>query len=271
MLRLLGREVADELAGQVYSGGELERRQEERRRGALPTGLAALDRLLGGGLPRGRLVELVGRPGCGRFATVVATLAAATAAGRAAALVDLGDHLDPESLAAAGAVLERLLWLRPRTTKQALAAAEMVLDGGFPLLVVDLGLPPVAGGRGPEAGWVRLARAARSHGAALLVSSPYRVSGTAAHTVLEGRPRRAGYAPPAVPGGHRSTPLLAGLAGTLRLEKTRGGRGLDETTLELRLPGACPPRRMEQRRGPHRAAAAVAAGEPAPTAVPSSA
>lgn len=269
VLRLLGREVAEELAGQVHSGRELERRQQERRRGTFPTGLPELDRLLDGGLPRGWLVELVGRPGCGRFATAVTTLAAATAAGEAAALVDLGDHLDPECLAAAGATLERLLWLRPRTTREALAAAEMVLDGGFPLLVVDLGLPPVAGGRGPESGWVRLARAAQARGAALLVSSPYRVSGTAAHTVIEGRPRRGAYAPSVAGGGLPSPPLLAGLAGELRVEKSRGRQGRGEATLELLLPGACPPppraRRRAARRGPRRTGSPVPA---TPTAEP---
>ena len=40
-------------------------------------------------------------------------------------------------------------------------------------------------GRGVEAVWLRLARAARSHGAALLVGSPYRVSGTAASVVIK--------------------------------------------------------------------------------------
>jgi len=255
VLRLLGAEAAAELAGRVASARELGRGLAERRRGAFPTGLAALDRLLAGagvgaetrpeaegGLPRGKLVELVGRPGSGRFTAALTALATATAAGEAAALVDLGDHLDPASAAALGADLARLLWLRPRDVGEALAAAEAVLAGGLPLVVVDLGAPPVAGGRGPEAGWLRLARAAEAHGAALLVSAPYRVSGTAAHAVVAAARAVPEYAPSAAaaPGASPSPPLLAGLTLRLRLDKHRGRREGGETRETLALPEALP-------------------------------
>ncbi len=231
VLRLLG--TADgELAGQVSTAGELARRRAERERGARPTGLPLLDRLLpGGGLPRGELVELVGRGSSGRFAAALAALAGVTGGGEAAALVDLGDHLDPQAATDLGADLTRLLWLRPETLAQALAAAEAVLTGGFPLVVVDLGAPPIPGGRGAEASWLRLARAAQAHGAALLVSSPYRVSGTAAHTVLAGGVARGLYAGAAAP-------LLGGLAVRFAVEKSRGRLGGDTAAAELVLPGA---------------------------------
>ena len=249
VLRLLGAETAAELAGKVASARELGRGLAERRRGVLPTGLAALDRLLAGsrseaagGLPRGKLVELVGRPGSGRFTAALTALATATAAGEAAALVDLGDHLDPASIAALGADLARLLWLRPRDVGEALAAAEAVLAGGLPLVVVDLGAPPVAGGRGPEAGWLRLARAAEAHGAALLVSAPYRVSGTAAHAVVAAARAAPAYAPSAAaaPGAPPSPPLVAGIGLHLRLDKHRGRREGREARQTLALPEALP-------------------------------
>jgi hypothetical protein len=236
-LRLLRAELPAELRGRLASGRELVRaRREEGCQGEIfATGVPALDRLLGGGLVRGRLVELVGRRSSGRFSAVVAALAAATAAGEAAALIDLGDGLDPQTAAAMGADLERLLWVRPRTVGEALAAAEAALHGGFPLVVVELGDPPLAGGRGAEAGWLRLARAARARGAALLVASPYRVSGTAAAAVVAARRGRAVWL-----GGGGAPRLLAGLAGRLALEKDRGradGEG-DETELRLAAPEA---------------------------------
>ena len=49
----------------------------------LPTGIDPLDRLISGGLPRGRLTELVGRRSSGRFSIVLAALASATSAGEA--------------------------------------------------------------------------------------------------------------------------------------------------------------------------------------------
>lgn len=163
------------------------RRAGERRAEVLVSGVERLDRPLGGGLPRGDLVELVGGRSSGRFSTVLALVAGVSARGEAVTLVDLGDHLEPRAALESGAELERILWIRPTRLKEALLAAEMVLQSGFPLVVVDLGSPPVTGGRGAEAGWIRLARAARDHRAALLISSPYRATGTAAGRVLECR------------------------------------------------------------------------------------
>ena len=148
-------------------------------------GDAPLERLFPEGLPKGELVELVGRRSAGRLGVALALLAAATSAGENAALVDLGDGLDPQEGARHGIDLERLLWARPTHLKPALAAAESLLAGGFPFVVVELGLPPVAGGRGADAHWLRLARAARDTRALALVCSPYRVAGFAAPYVLE--------------------------------------------------------------------------------------
>lgn len=185
---------------------------------ALPASAEIAD-LLAGGLPRGRLVEMVGGRSSGRFSAVLATLAAATAAGEAAALVDLGDGLDPQATEALGMDLRRLLWVRPPDLKQALACAEILLGGGFPLVALDLGSPPVRGGRGLEAAWVRLARAAQAHRAALLVASPYRVSGTAAAIVLQAARGRVLWRG-AEDGG--APWLLDGLSCRLAVEKERG-------------------------------------------------
>src|SRR4051812_40459004 len=84
----------------------------EDRRGRRGSGIAALDRLLGGGWPRAALCELTGRRSSGRTAIVYAALARAIAAGEAAALVDVGGGLDPRRAFAAGIALRRLLWIR---------------------------------------------------------------------------------------------------------------------------------------------------------------
>lgn len=199
---------------------------------------------------------------------MLATLAAATRAGEAAALVDLGDHLDPQVAALAGIELARLLWLRPRHLKEALAGAEVVLAGGFPLVVLDLGTPPVPGGRGAEASWLRLARAARDHRAALLVSSPYRASGTAAGAVVELRSGRGRWL------GRSDAPrLLDGLRSRIALEKLRGHAPRSGTSLELRLPSAALPLPSISAEAVHSnpettADAAPAPSRPRPLAVP---
>ncbi len=226
------------LHGRIRSAGEMVRaRQEEaEREERLPTAVPALDRLLEGGRPKGQLVEMIGSRSSGRFSTELAVLAAATSVGEAAALVDLGDGLDPATAEALGVDLERLLWVRPATLKQALAAAEMLLGSGFPLVVLDLGMPPVRGGRGVEAVWLRLARAAQTHGSALLIGTPYRVTGTAAAVVL-----KAGRARPAWQGGDASPWLLGGLASRIEIEKHRGrlpgqSEGLELAAIDSPLP-----------------------------------
>ena len=207
-------------ARQIRTAREL---ADERRRAPeesrIATASQGFDRLLTGGLERGAMVELIGRRSSGRFSLVLTALAAATGAGEAAALIDLGDALDPQGAAAAGVELERLLWVRPRRLKEVLASAEAILASGMPLVVLDLGMPPVPGGRGVEASWLRLARSARARRAALLISSPYRVSGPAASAVLEVRRPRAAWS-----GRGASPRLLSGVASELELVKCRPAR-----------------------------------------------
>jgi hypothetical protein len=193
----------------------------------LPTGLPALDRLLARGLPKGRMAELSGRRSSGRFSAALSAIASATAAGESAALVDLGDHLDPQAALAAGVDLPRLLWVRPRKLSEALTAAEILLATGFALVVLDLGLRP--GGKFlPDAAWVRLAREASVRGASLLLSTPWRVSGVAADVVVE-----TGGARPVWLGRGSPAPLLAGLESRATL--TRRGRTTPNRQETLRL------------------------------------
>ena len=77
-----------------------------------PTGVTELDEVLGGGFPRGSLVELCGSASSGRTSLAFSLLAQATERHEACAFVDVSDSLDPISLAAAGVDLSRLLWIR---------------------------------------------------------------------------------------------------------------------------------------------------------------
>ena len=167
-----------------------------------------------GGLPKGKLVELVGRRSSGRHSLALSALATATSAGEPAALVDLGDALDPQAAAAAGVDLERLLWVRPTRIQAALASAEMLLATGFPLVVADLGVFPRGGRFLPDAAWVRLARAAQAANARLLVVTPWRMSGIAAEAVVT-----ADVARPVWLGEGKSPRLLEGVATQAHLEK----------------------------------------------------
>jgi recombination protein RecA len=81
-------------------------------RSTAATGIAAIDELLGGGLPIGAISEIVGPECSGRTTLALAFLASITRQGKVCAWVDVSDALHPESAAAAGINLERLLWVR---------------------------------------------------------------------------------------------------------------------------------------------------------------
>lgn len=134
------------------------------------SGLPLLDELLGGGLPEGKTVAVTGRSGAGATGLSLSVLSAFTARGVLAALVDRGDRFDPASAADAGVSLERLLWCRPATAKEAVKAADALLaSGAFPVVVLDLRGDEGGEREPPGAAWLRLSRAAEASRAHLLV------------------------------------------------------------------------------------------------------
>src|SRR5687767_14941916 len=88
-------------------------------------------------------------------------LAAATARGEVAALVDTNDRFDPVSAEAAGVDLSRLLWIRERgDAPRALKALNLVVQaGGFGLVAFDLAdVPSPVVRQFPYTTWMRIAR-----------------------------------------------------------------------------------------------------------------
>jgi len=228
-----------ELARGLTSAAELLERARAAPAGStLPTAVPALEGLLPGGLPRGDLVEITGPRSSGRYSLALSFLAAATSVGEAAALVDLGDHFDPQAAEAAGVSLPRLLWLRPRTLRQTLLSAETAVAAGIPFVLLDLGLAASRISLRERArhdfAFLRLARAARAHDTALVVLSPRRTTGAAARVVLAASGARPSWSLPyaaSVPLG----PLLLGLAARLVPEKLPAHRPAAAGFLPLRL------------------------------------
>ena len=220
--------IAEVLAGLRAQTARLGAAAEARAvvRGVVATGVTAIDEALGGGLPRGRLTELVGARGSGRLSLTLAALAGGQGRGELVALVDGADALEPAAALDAGVALERLLWVRARTRDEALLAADRVLDaGGFALVVVYLvgaeqrrqrkplpvplpvpvpGSPSVRYGNGNGNGngsgrvWTRLReRAERSRAAVLVVDDAATVGSFAAATLeaVRGGARWVGRGP----------------------------------------------------------------------------
>jgi len=78
----------------------------------VPTGVMEVDALLEGGFPAGAITELAGPECSGKTSLALSFLARITRTGSVGAWIDVSNVLHPESAAAAGVVLDRLLWVR---------------------------------------------------------------------------------------------------------------------------------------------------------------
>lgn len=107
-----------------------------------PTGIAALDERLGGGLPVGAISELTGPECSGRTSLALSLVAGLTEAGRVCAWVDVSDALDPESAAACGVDLERLLWVRCGAEQMVLPGMERESSGANEAHAAETGTEP---------------------------------------------------------------------------------------------------------------------------------
>jgi recombination protein RecA len=114
-----------------------------------PTGIREIDLLLHGGFPIGAISEVVGPECSGRTSLALTFVASTTQGGKVCAWVDVSDTLHPESAAAMGVDLSRMLWVRcgsspvpvplPPAPVRGLRTAEKTSK-------VKPGLPPGGGG-----------------------------------------------------------------------------------------------------------------------------
>lgn len=134
----------------------------------IPTGCAVIDAALQGGLPRGQIVEAVGK--VGRLSLALGALAQVTQRRELAVLIDGADALDPAGAAAQGVDLRRMLWTRVKNGSDALRAADLVLGaGGISLVVLYLVAAPDPHQVTRAALWSRLTLRAQRAKAAMLV------------------------------------------------------------------------------------------------------
>jgi recA bacterial DNA recombination protein len=183
------------------------------------SGISQID-VLTGGLPRGCLTEICGAASSGRTTLLLAALAAATRRGECCAIVDASDALDPQSTAAAGVELDRLLWVRCREglpqrhrdtekknlpqdqisnlgkkesrlaehrLEQLLRAADLLLEsGGFGLIALDLAdLPPQTAHRIPLATWFRFRRTVEHTPTVLLAIERRPIAGSCSSLLIK--------------------------------------------------------------------------------------
>ncbi|HUP04678.1 MAG TPA: AAA family ATPase, partial [Bryobacteraceae bacterium] len=104
----------------------------------VPTGFGGLDRALGGGLPRGRILELFGPPSCGKTTLALQIAAHWQRGGLTVGWIDADHALDPSYAARLGVAAERLVALDPSSAEEALEMARrLAASAAVELLVVD--------------------------------------------------------------------------------------------------------------------------------------
>jgi recombination protein RecA len=103
-----------------------------------PTGALSLDIALGGGIPRGRVVEIYGPESSGKTTLTLHAIAEVQRAGGTAAFIDAEHALDPAYAKRIGVDIDNLLLSQPDNGEQALEIVEtLVRSNAVDLIVVD--------------------------------------------------------------------------------------------------------------------------------------
>ncbi len=104
----------------------------------ISTGSISLDKALGGGIPKGRVIEIYGPESSGKTTLALHVIAEAQKKGGTAAFIDAEHALDPEYAKKIGVDTGELLISQPDNGEQALEIVEtLTRSGGIDVIVID--------------------------------------------------------------------------------------------------------------------------------------
>ncbi|MGB3298902.1 MAG: recombinase RecA [Phormidesmis sp.] len=120
--------------GSIMRLGEANRMQVE----TIPTGALTLDMALGGGLPKGRVIEIYGPESSGKTTLALHAIAEIQRQGGVAAFIDAEHALDPYYAESLGVNIEDLLISQPDTGEMGLEICDqLVRSSAVDLIVID--------------------------------------------------------------------------------------------------------------------------------------
>ncbi|AFY64585.1 recombinase RecA [Geitlerinema sp. PCC 7407] len=120
--------------GSIMRLGDASRMKVE----TISSGAITLDLALGGGLPKGRVIEIYGPESSGKTTLALHAIAEVQKAGGVAAFVDAEHALDPSYSAALGVDIENLLVSQPDTGEMGLELVDqLVRSAAVDIVVVD--------------------------------------------------------------------------------------------------------------------------------------
>jgi hypothetical protein len=150
-----------------------------------PTGLSQLDKLLGGGLRKSELTEIVAaKKSSGSASIIRALLDRAAQQGQIIALIDGSDMLDVMHISESSLV--RLLWVRCRSADEAMKAADLILrDSNLSLVLLDLVDSPAHELRRiPPPVWYRFQRLLEASTTVCVALTPWAMVSPAASRII---------------------------------------------------------------------------------------
>ncbi|MBU1446046.1 recombinase RecA [Patescibacteria group bacterium] len=120
--------------GSIMKLGDAKKIQIE----TISTGSLSLDLALGGGIPRGRIIEIYGPESSGKTTLSLHTIAEAQKKGGQAAFIDAEHAMDPVYAKRIGVDTENLLVSQPDSGEQALEIVEtLVRSNALDIIVID--------------------------------------------------------------------------------------------------------------------------------------
>ena len=120
--------------GSIMRLGEAQKLRVE----TISTGALTLDVALGGGLPKGRVIEIFGPESAGKTTLALHAIASIQAQGGTAAFIDAEHALDPTYAAAIGVDISSLLVAQPDSGETALEIADqLVRSSAIDIVVID--------------------------------------------------------------------------------------------------------------------------------------
>lgn len=133
------QEAIDEIK-QRFGEGAIMRLSEAKAMGVdvISTGSVSIDIALGGGLPRGRVIEIYGPEASGKTTVALHVIAEAQKKGGVGAFIDAEHALDPDYAKKIGVNVNDLLISQPDSGEQALQILEtLVRSGEVDVIVID--------------------------------------------------------------------------------------------------------------------------------------
>ena len=104
----------------------------------ISTGSWSIDSILGGGFPKGRIVEIYGQEASGKTSIALNAVADVQRKGGNAVFIDMEDALDPRYARQLGVDTDRLLVSRPESAEQAVEIIEkFIKSGAVDIIILD--------------------------------------------------------------------------------------------------------------------------------------